>query len=499
MLSALDRLGEVGTRVINASKDDLLESLDDLEPILSAAARRRRQARARPQPAGQLPVPEGGQRDRPGRLRRHLDPRRHQPREPAAAGRDVPDLPIPDIHSRTCRRRQVLDRRRALPRSGRPRPARPARRCWRRRPAQGRSRSSARRASTHQPGLHRSSTRCPTSLDDLGDVLGGVPGACSAARSGSSPSSGAACPRGASMRSFYGGDVMTRGVRIRLVAFLVLSAVGITYVTAAYLGLVDRVLGRGLTVHATLPTSGGLFEGSEVTYRGVKIGKVSAMTATRDGVNLDLALEDDAELPPDSSMYVHNLSAVGEQYLDFEPPDDEGRRTPRTATRSRATRLAAGRRGRPAGRAERLRGLGRPAEPPGGGPRARRRCSTTPAERCRSCSTAAATFVDEASAHTAETVRCSTRADRAPHPEGQSENIRSFANDLATLTEALADSDGDLRTTLDGHPGDGPRGRRAAEGPRADAAGPARRPDQRQPGVSRTSPAWSSCWSPSRA
>ncbi len=35
MLSALDRLGEVGTRVINASKEDVLSMLDDLEPILS--------------------------------------------------------------------------------------------------------------------------------------------------------------------------------------------------------------------------------------------------------------------------------------------------------------------------------------------------------------------------------------------------------------------------------------------------------------------------------
>ena len=58
---------------------------------------------------------------------------------------------------------------------------------------------------------------------------------------------------------------MSRGVRIRIAAFLVLSAVGIVYVTASYLGFVDRVLGRGLTVHATLPTSGGLYEGSEVT------------------------------------------------------------------------------------------------------------------------------------------------------------------------------------------------------------------------------------------
>jgi phospholipid/cholesterol/gamma-HCH transport system substrate-binding protein len=35
MLSALDRLGEVGTRVINASKEDVLAMLDDLAPILN--------------------------------------------------------------------------------------------------------------------------------------------------------------------------------------------------------------------------------------------------------------------------------------------------------------------------------------------------------------------------------------------------------------------------------------------------------------------------------
>ena len=117
---------------------------------------------------------------------------------------------------------------------------------------------------------------------------------------------------------------MNRGVKVRIAAFLVLSAVGIVYVAGSYLGLVDKVLGRGYTVHATLPSSGGLFEGSEVTYRGVKIGEVARMDATRDGVRLDLALEHGTELPLDSAMYVHNLSAVGEQYLDFEPRGGKG-------------------------------------------------------------------------------------------------------------------------------------------------------------------------------
>jgi phospholipid/cholesterol/gamma-HCH transport system substrate-binding protein len=72
-----------------------------------------------------------------------------------------------------------------------------------------------------------------------------------------------------------------------------------------------------------LPTSGGLFTGSEVTYRGVKVGKVSGMRVTRKGLLVDLALKDGTKVPMDSKIYVHNLSAVGEQYLDFEPPDDK--------------------------------------------------------------------------------------------------------------------------------------------------------------------------------
>ena len=80
--------------------------------------------------------------------------------------------------------------------------------------------------------------------------------------------------------------------------------------------------------------------GSEVTYRGLKVGKVDAMHVTRSGVRLDLALEEGTEIRSTRPMYVHNLSAVGEQYLDFEPFDDSGSPAPTTATRSRAVRRA---------------------------------------------------------------------------------------------------------------------------------------------------------------
>ena len=117
--------------------------------------------------------------------------------------------------------------------------------------------------------------------------------------------------------------LMTRGVRVRLVAFVVLSAVGIVYVASNFLGITDRLLGKGVSIEATLPGSGGLFTGSEVTYRGVKVGKVSAMDVTPEGLRVKMALKDGTKIPLDSKIYVHNLSAVGEQYLDFEPPDND--------------------------------------------------------------------------------------------------------------------------------------------------------------------------------
>ncbi|MDP2774645.1 MAG: MlaD family protein [Nocardioides sp.] len=247
---------------------------------------------------------------------------------------------------------------------------------------------------------------------------------------------------------------MTRGgIKARLVAFAVLSAVGIVYIAASYLGLVDRVLGRGITVEATLPTSGGLFEGSEVTYRGVKIGKVSKMTATEKGVTVRLALEDGTELPIDSPMFVHNLSAVGEQYLDFEPPDDDGPYAENgTVLKGTAESL-------PVDEADLLieldsfvnsvdkqnlqiliaelgamfEGTGKPLEVllDSGGQ-----------------------FVDEASANTDATIRLletGLTVLRTQRAEG--ENIKSFSRDLRLLTAALRQSDPDLRATLQGTPG----------------------------------------------
>ncbi|MEQ6900730.1 MlaD family protein [Nocardioides sp. YIM 152588] len=246
---------------------------------------------------------------------------------------------------------------------------------------------------------------------------------------------------------------MSRAVRMRLMAFVVLSAVGITYVAASYLGVVDRITGRRLAVTATLPASGGLFEGSEVTYRGVKIGRVAQMTTTVDGVTLDLDLDEDTQLPVDSAMYVHNLSAVGEQYLDFQPPAD----APPYAVDG--TVYHGTEESLPVDEGDLLvdlddfvrsvdkenlqvtvRELGRMFRGTG-----------DDLQRLLDGGTA---FIQEASAHTAETVTLLDSGLTVLRTQrGQGENIRSFSADLATVTAALRRSDGDLRTVVGQTPG----------------------------------------------
>ena len=246
---------------------------------------------------------------------------------------------------------------------------------------------------------------------------------------------------------------MTGHVKARLLAFVVLSAFGIVYITASYLGFIDQVLGRGLTVQATLPTSGGLYEGGQVSYRGVQIGKIGDMTATDEGVTVDLELEEGTKLPKDAPMFVHNLSAVGEQYLDFEPATDDG------PYAEDGDVLAGSADSLPVDEADLLvqldsfvgsvdkenlqvvvKELGALFENTG-----------IPLQRLLDNGSP---FVDEAAAHTDETIALLDRGSTVLRSQQASgENIRSFSHDLRLITDTLRESDGDLRQVLDDTPG----------------------------------------------
>jgi phospholipid/cholesterol/gamma-HCH transport system substrate-binding protein len=117
--------------------------------------------------------------------------------------------------------------------------------------------------------------------------------------------------------------VIGRSVWLRLVAFAVVSVLGVGYVAVRYAGL-GGLLGSTYLVHADFPDSGGIYTGAEVTYRGVRVGKVGALHLLDDGVRVDLVLDAGGPpVPADARAVVADRSAVGEQYVDLEP--DSGR------------------------------------------------------------------------------------------------------------------------------------------------------------------------------
>lgn len=119
--------------------------------------------------------------------------------------------------------------------------------------------------------------------------------------------------------------MLTRKVRLQIVAFIAIALVGISFAGARYAGL-DRLFGpRGYEVTMNLANSGGIFSNAEVTYRGVTVGKVGDLRLTKRGVEVPLHIESSApRIPSDVKAVVANRSAVGEQYVDLRPQKDGG-------------------------------------------------------------------------------------------------------------------------------------------------------------------------------
>ncbi|MCM2578331.1 MCE family protein [Streptomyces meridianus] len=118
--------------------------------------------------------------------------------------------------------------------------------------------------------------------------------------------------------------MITRTVKSQLLAFGIVTVLGVSYVGAEYAGLADRVFDDSYTVRADFAESGGIFPGAEVTYRGVPVGRVGDLHLQRNGVGVELDLEDDPSVPADTLAVVANRSAIGEQYVDLQPRSDDG-------------------------------------------------------------------------------------------------------------------------------------------------------------------------------
>ncbi|HWM75050.1 MAG TPA: MlaD family protein [Nocardioides sp.] len=111
--------------------------------------------------------------------------------------------------------------------------------------------------------------------------------------------------------------VLANRLYLSALGVLLVLAVCVFYLFAAVLN--QPLTSRPVELTVQLKSAGGLFDGSAVTYRGVKVGKVTGIELTEDGVEAQLRLSAGTEVPEDSVAVVRSLSPVGEQYLDFQP------------------------------------------------------------------------------------------------------------------------------------------------------------------------------------
>jgi phospholipid/cholesterol/gamma-HCH transport system substrate-binding protein len=116
--------------------------------------------------------------------------------------------------------------------------------------------------------------------------------------------------------------MLTRFVRIQLAIFAIVGIIGIIGMVLYYIQL-PTLLGIGrMTVTLELPATGGLYRFSNVTYRGVQVGKVTAVALTANGAKATLSLGTSPKIPANLQADVLSVSAVGEQYVDLRPRTD---------------------------------------------------------------------------------------------------------------------------------------------------------------------------------
>lgn len=117
--------------------------------------------------------------------------------------------------------------------------------------------------------------------------------------------------------------MLTRRIKIQVLAFVVIALAVTSYLGAKYVGI--NFTGSGYDVSIALPNADGTFKNGEVTYRGVPVGRITNLVPTANGALLTAHIDGSAPpLPADAHAYVADRSAIGEQYVDLRAESDKG-------------------------------------------------------------------------------------------------------------------------------------------------------------------------------
>lgn len=108
----------------------------------------------------------------------------------------------------------------------------------------------------------------------------------------------------------------------RLIAFVVVFLAGLYFIGVDVL---DYHIGdQPFTVTALVPAASGLYSGASVDYRGVVVGQVTSLELSTTGVTIKLGINAGTRIPDNGLARIKQLSALGEQYLDFQPSHGGG-------------------------------------------------------------------------------------------------------------------------------------------------------------------------------
>jgi phospholipid/cholesterol/gamma-HCH transport system substrate-binding protein len=119
--------------------------------------------------------------------------------------------------------------------------------------------------------------------------------------------------------------MLTRFIRMQLIVFAVLTVTALVALGWYYLRIPSQLGVGQYRLVAELPASGGLYRTSNVTYRGIQIGRVTKVEPTKNGVRATLTIDSRYQIPIDASANVHSVSAIGEQYLDLVSTGNPGK------------------------------------------------------------------------------------------------------------------------------------------------------------------------------
>ena len=110
----------------------------------------------------------------------------------------------------------------------------------------------------------------------------------------------------------------------RMIALAIVVLLGVYYI--AFDVMQYRVSSQPFSVTVHMSSAGGLYSGADVTYRGVQVGKVTALDLGPTEVSVKLGIDAGQQIPDNGPVRVKELSALGEQYLDLQPKSPSGPR-----------------------------------------------------------------------------------------------------------------------------------------------------------------------------